>query len=236
MSETAQPIRVVLVDDQPLIRTGFSTILGTEPSISVVAEASNGAEAITAVAQHRPDVVCMDVQMPEMDGITATRKIVESGAESSILILTTFNRDEFLFEALQAGAAGFLLKTAGPEELITAVKTLAAGESLLAPEVTRRVLERFVTQNDDGAAPKGSGSEATAATPARPAVLNDLTRREEEILHLVAAGKSNGEIAEELFVGAATVKTHVSNLLMKLGVTDRLHAVIWAYENGVVGK
>lgn len=217
-----QPLRVMLVDDQPLIRTGFATILDTEPNIVVVGEAADGAEAIRLAEELQPNVICMDVQMPVMDGIEATKHIVDGDSKAAVLILTTFDHDEFLFNALKAGASGFLLKTAGPEELIHAVRTLGAGEALLAPTVTRRVLERF-SMGDDERSPKQE-------------VVQDLTDREWEILQLVAQGLSNVEIAEQLFVGPATVKTHVSNVLMKLGVKDRLHAVIWAYENNVVGN
>lgn len=217
-------IRIVLVDDQPLIRHGFSAILESEPGFEVVGEASNGSEAVELVTELAPDVVCMDVQMPVMDGIAATREIQAAGISTSVLILTTFDHDEFLFEALAAGASGFLLKTAQAEELIAAVATLARGEALLAPEVTGRVLNRFV-----GEAPKTEAAEIP-----RPKELDLLTEREHEILLLVARGFSNAAIAEELFIGAATVKTHVSNAMMKIGVKDRVHAVIWAYENQLV--
>lgn len=246
----SSPIRIVLVDDQPLIRRGFAAILESEPGFEVVGEAANGAEAVDLVADLAPDVVCMDVQMPVMDGITATRKIQAADLSASVLILTTFDDDEFLFEALYAGASGFLLKTAEAEELIAAIATLARGEALLAPEVTGRVLSRFVaTPSVPSAAP---GSLDVAGPPAaqgppddqpgrkeRPATsrrkeLDLLTEREHEILLLVARGYSNAAIAKELFIGAATVKTHVSNALMKIGVKDRVHAVIWAYENGLV--
>lgn len=212
-------IRVLLVDDQALIRTGFSTILGTEPGIEVVGEAANGEEGVRLALELNPDVICMDVQMPVLDGIEATRQITASGCTSSVLILTTFDRDDFLFETLQAGASGFLLKTAEAEELIRAVQVLGRGEGLLSPEVTRRVIERF------------------AHSPAQPTGHADasiLTEREHETLLQLARGLSNAEIAETLFVSPETVKTHVSNILMKLGLRDRIGAVIWAYEQGVV--
>lgn len=245
MSDT-QCVRIVLVDDQPLIRRGFAAILESEPGFTVVGEASNGQEALDVVRETRPDVVCMDVQMPVLDGISATRELhSDSQVDASILILTTFDHDEFLFEALAAGASGFLLKTAEAEELIAAIATLARGEALLAPEVTGRVLSRFVdgagavargvnAPGIDGSQAANLGSEGSRVGPARPKELELLTEREHEILLLVAKGMSNSQIAEELYIGGATVKTHVSNALMKIGVKDRVHAVIWAYENGVV--
>lgn len=234
MTDT-ENIRVLLVDDQPLIRTGFATILDTEPGIEVVGEASNGLEALEAVERLDPDVICLDVQMPVLDGIETTRRLTAQDTRAAILILTTFDHDEFLFQTLEAGASGFMLKTAGPEELISAVQKLAAGDSLLAPEVTGRVLSRFLGR-DDGAADSFSRPTpgAAAATADSAPDLSRFTERERDTLVLVAQGKSNSEIAEELFVAPATVKTHVSNILMKLGVKDRLHAVIWAYEHGVV--
>ncbi|WFP17054.1 response regulator [Citricoccus muralis] len=234
MTDT-ENIRVLLVDDQPLIRTGFATILDTEPGIEVVGEASNGLEALEAVERLDPDVICLDVQMPVLDGIETTRRLTAEDTRAAILILTTFDHDEFLFQTLEAGASGFMLKTAGPEELISAVQKLAAGDSLLAPEVTGRVLSRFLGR-DDGAADSFSRSTPgeSAATADSAPDLSRFTERERDTLVLVAQGKSNSEIAEELFVAPATVKTHVSNILMKLGVKDRLHAVIWAYEHGVV--
>lgn len=218
-------IRVLLVDDQPLLRTGLATILSTEPGIEVVGEASDGREAIAKVHELNPDVVCMDVQMPEMDGIEATKTLVESGNKAAVLILTTFDRDDFLFETLKAGASGFLLKTAGPEQLIHAIRVLAAGDSLLAPEVTGRVLGRMFEEPAARSMPAAQPTSQLAAP---------LTKREDEILRMLVTGQSNADIAEELFVGPATVKTHVSNILMKLDVKDRVHAVIWAYEHGYV--
>lgn len=222
-----ESIRVLLVDDQPMLRTGLATILSTEPGLEVVGEAADGREAIELVGQLDPDVVCMDVQMPDMDGIEATKALVEAEARAAILILTTFDRDEFLFETLRAGASGFMLKTAGPEQLIHAIKVLAAGESLLAPAVTGRVLDRMLKVPAD--------KPANVAEPA-PSLQVALTRRENEILRMLVTGQSNADIAAELFVGPATVKTHVSNILMKLEVKDRIHAVIWAYEHGYVNN
>jgi DNA-binding NarL/FixJ family response regulator len=207
---------VLLVDDQDLVRAGLRVILSSEPGIEVVAEAANGADAVQLTAQFDPDVVCMDVQMPGMDGLEATRAIVDAGSRAAVLMLTTFDRDDYLFAALDAGASGFLLKTASPEELVSAVQVLSGGDALLSPRVTRRVIGRV------------SGPPRTEVR------LEELTDREHEVLRLVAQGLSNGEIATELVVGEATVKTHVSNVLMKLGLRDRIQAVILAYETGLV--
>ena len=211
---------VLLVDDQELVRAGFRIILNSEPGIEVVGEAANGADGVRLARELNPDVVCMDVQMPGMDGLQATRAIAADEAVAShVLILTTFDRDDYLFEALSAGASGFLLKTASPENLVEAVQILARGDALLSPAVTRRVIERF---------------GQTAPPPAAPtrATLPDLTDRETEVLAQIALGRSNAEIAIELYVGESTVKTHVSNVLTKLGVRDRIQAVVFAYENG----
>jgi DNA-binding NarL/FixJ family response regulator len=211
-------IRILLVDDQELVRTGFRVILGSVPGLEVVGEAGDGARAHELARELRPDVICMDVQMPVLDGLDATRRIVaDPDATGTVLVLTTFDDDDSLFRALDAGASGFLLKTASPEQLIDAVRVLATGDALLAPEVTRRVIERF----------------GPTAAPRSPE-LDALTDREEEVLRLVARGLSNAEIATELRVGEATVKTHVSNILLKLGVRDRVQAVVRAYETGFV--
>lgn len=217
-------VRVVLVDDHELVRTGFRTILESEPGIEVVGEAADGAEAIALARSLRPDVICMDVQMPGMDGLEATRRIVEARegrdeAALGVLVLTTFDRDDYLFAALDAGASGFLLKNASPEKLLEAVQVVARGDALLAPDVTRRVIARATVAR-----------ETSAATDPR---LGDLTERETEVLRLLARGLSNAEIAAELWLGEATVKTHVSKVLLKLGLRDRVHAVVFAYENGV---
>jgi DNA-binding NarL/FixJ family response regulator len=243
-------IRVVLADDQDLVRAGFRVILGAEDGIEVVGEARNGTEAVAVTTQYQPDVVLMDVQMPDMDGLAATRQILgterkpgrmgrrigESGlpgtdgagaagldsrpeqARVKVVILTTFDRDDYLFEALQAGASGFLLKNASPEDLIESVRVVARGDALLSPEVTRRVIERFTTRPYD-------------AEPQRP---SELTEREFEVLVLMARGATNSEIAAELHLGETTVKTHVSRVLMKLDLRDRTQAVVFAYEHGVV--
>ena len=208
--------RVLLVDDQMLIRAGFRTILDTEPGLEVVGEAANGAEALDLAARLDPDVICMDVQMPVMDGIAATRELAARGCRAAVLILTTFDRDDFLFETLDAGASGFLLKTAEAEKLIEAVQVLGRGDALLMPEVTRRVLTRY--------------AGALAVGPGAPA---ELTEREADTLRCLARGLTNAEIAAELCVSTETVKTHVSNILAKLGLRDRVAAVIWAFRHGM---
>jgi len=214
-------LRVLLVDDQDLVRAGFSVILQSEPGIAVVGEARNGADAVARVLELRPDVVCMDVQMPVMDGLEATRRIAEAAPGTAVLILTTFDRDDYLFDALSAGASGFLLKNSTPEKLIEAVQIIGRGDALLSPDVTRRVIERCAQRSQAVTAPAHSGSD-------------DLSGREREVLGLLARGMSNAEIATTLFVGEATVKSHVSKVLQKLGLRDRMHAVVFAYEQGVV--
>ncbi len=217
--------RVLLVDDHAMLRAGFRTILDTQPDIDVVGEAASGTEAVALAAELRPDVITMDVQMPDMDGLDATRRIIaDPTIPSAVAIVTTFDRDDYLFDALQAGASGFLLKNAGPEELIAAVRSLAAGDGMLAPEVTRRVLRRF------------AGAQGPSIpTPPRPQTpfLEPLTEREAEVLHLMADARSNAEIARALFIGEATVKTHVSRVLQKLGARDRVQAVVLAHRHGL---
>ncbi|MDY0983500.1 response regulator transcription factor [Microbacterium sp. CFBP9023] len=231
MSGSDAPIRVLLVDDHAMLRAGFRTILDTQPDITVVGEAATGADAVAQASALRPDVITMDVQMPDMDGIEATRRIVadpEVGA--AIAIVTTFDRDDYLYQALDAGASGFLLKNAGAEDLIAAVRALAAGDGMLAPEVTRRVLARFTT------APGPASGPASASAPSQVAatVLADpLTDREAEVLVLLADARSNAEIASALFIGEATVKTHVSRILQKLGARDRVQAVVLAHRMGL---
>ncbi len=216
---TGTAIRVVLADDQELVRAGFRLILESEPDVDVVGEAADGSAAVAAVHEHRPDVVLMDVQMPVMDGLEATRRI--ACPATKVLILTTFERDEYIFEALRAGASGFLLKNAPPEDLIAAVRLVAAGEALLAPSVTRRIIERFAAISSD-------------PPPQPPEALRFLTDREVEVLRLLASGLSNAELARALYVGEATVKTHVSRVLTKLNLRDRVQAVVFAYESGLI--
>ena len=214
-------IRVVIADDQALVRSGFSLILGSEPTIEVVAEAADGAEALAAVRQHAPDVVLMDIRMPRIDGIEATRHLTGNPrtAHVKVLVLTTFDGDEYVYDALRAGASGFLLKDTTPDDLIRAVHVVASGESLLAPSVTRRLIERFVDTT-----PGAVGVD----------VLPDLTERERDVLVAVARGMSNVEIGEQLHVSYSTVKTHVSHLLAKLDVRDRAQLVVLAYRSGLV--
>lgn len=215
-----EDIRVLIADDQDLVRAGFRIILESEPGLVVVGEARNGAEAIEAARALRPHVICMDVQMPGTDGLEATRTIVaDPELCAGVLILTTFDRDDYLFDALKAGASGFLLKNASPENLVEAVQIVARGDALLAPDVTRRVIESFSAPRE-------------AADRPHPEI-DDLTEREREVLILLARGWSNAEIAASLFLGEATVKTHVSKVLMKLGVRDRIQAVVFAYEHGI---
>ena len=215
-------IRVLIVDDQPLLRIGFRMILSAEADIEAVGEASDGRSAIEAARRLTPDVVLMDIRMPGMDGVEATRHLMAGGdAHPRVLILTTFDLDEYIVEALRAGAAGFLLKDAPPEELLHAIRVVAAGDALLAPSVTRRLLDRFA-------------SRLPPAEERLPPAVRALTERERQVLTLVATGLSNAEIAERLIVGEATIKTHVSHLLLKLGLRDRVQAVVLAYEVGLV--
>lgn len=224
-------IRVMLVDDHAVMRAGFRMILASTDDIEVVAEASTGREAITVARDVHPDVICMDVQMPDMDGLEATRQIVADPAvRSAIVVVTTFDRDDYVFQALEAGASGFLLKNAGADELISAVRVSAAGDALLAPEVTKRVIERFAAEaHAHESAPSAEAHNAASA----PHIAVDLTEREQEVLRLLAQALSNAEIASALFIGEATVKSHVSNVLAKLGARDRVAAVVFAHRNGL---
>jgi DNA-binding NarL/FixJ family response regulator len=210
-------IRVLVVDDQTMVRAGFHLLLADEPDIEVVAEASNGRDAVAQAARFRPDVILMDIRMPEMDGLEATRRILATDTDARVLVLTTFDLDDYVFEALRAGASGFVLKDEPPEQLLGAVRTVAAGEALLSPSVTRRVIRRF----------------ATVRRQAPPAAVADLTSRELEVLRLITRGLSNAEIGAELFISDTTVKTHVTRLLQKLDLRDRAQAIVLAYQTGL---
>jgi DNA-binding NarL/FixJ family response regulator len=211
-------IRVLVADDQSLVRGGFRMLLAGEPDIEIVAEATTGLEAVDKAARFQPTVILMDIRMPDLDGLEATRRILAADDDARILIITTFDLDEYVFEALRVGASGFVLKDEPPEQLIAAIRTIAAGDALLSPAVTRRVIERF----------------SSLPNPTPPKELDELTDREREIFRLIAAGRSNAEIAAALVVTDATVKTYVGHVLMKLGVRDRVQAVILAYESGLV--
>ncbi|MCC9176675.1 response regulator transcription factor [Arthrobacter sp. zg-Y750] len=241
-----EPIRVLLADDQALVRAGFAMMLSVEEEIEVVGQVANGRDAVDFAAAHPVDVILMDVQMPQLDGIRATEEVVRAGT-AKVIILTTFERDDYLFDALRAGASGFLLKNADPDDLVAAVHAVAGGHALLAPEMTVRVIERFARQAQEqfvpgsgpATAPEGTASPGTqpspsAATAAQRKLLATLTAREREVLMNVAAGQSNAEIAAGMFVAEATVKTHVSNLLAKIQVRDRVQAVVFAYESGLI--
>jgi DNA-binding NarL/FixJ family response regulator len=215
-------VRVLIVDDQALVRAGFKMILESEPDIEIVGEAEDGLQAVEAVRSLEPDVVLMDIRMPNLDGLEATRRIVETEGEGPrVLMLTTFDLDEYVYEALRAGASGFMLKDTPPEQLVEAIRVVAGGEALLSPTITRRVIEEFVRRPPD-----------SVRTP--PPELAELTSRELEILRFIARGLSNAEIAKEAFVSETTVKTHVARILMKLRLRDRVQAVVFAYETGLV--
>jgi len=213
-------VRVVIADDQGMVRSGFTTLLNSEPDIEVIGEAVNGAEAVSRAAQLRPDVILMDVRMPVLDGLQATRQITAMIDPPKVLVLTTFDLDDYVYQALRCGASGFLLKDASAEELANAVRVVAAGDALLAPGVTKRLIAEFARLG----APRG---------PSRRQ-LDELTERETEVLALIARGMSNAEIAGRLVVAEQTIKTHVSRILMKLGLRDRTQAVVLAYETGLV--
>jgi DNA-binding NarL/FixJ family response regulator len=214
-------IRVLIVDDQALVRAGFAMILSSEADIEVIGQAEDGDEALQRARELHPDVILMDIRMPRMDGITATRQLCSSADETCprVIILTTFDLDDYVYDALRAGASGFLLKDTPPDDLAAAIRVVAGGDSLLSPSITRKLLEEFTK---------------TPATPRPHQRLSDLTEREVEVLHELARGLSNAEIAEELFVSETTVKTHVSHILAKLGLRDRVQAVIVAYESGLI--
>jgi DNA-binding NarL/FixJ family response regulator len=213
-------IRVLIADDQGMIRAGFRSLLEDEPDVEVVGEAVDGEDALRKVDAFGPDIVLMDIRMPILDGLGATRRLVELGSPCRIVVITTFDLDEYVFEALRAGASGFLLKDATAEELIAAIHTVAAGEALIDPGVTRRVIDAFAA--------------APAPTPIQTRELSRLTDREQQVLKLIARGLSNAEIANRLVVSEATAKTHVSNVLSKLSLRDRVQGVVWAYETGLV--
>jgi DNA-binding NarL/FixJ family response regulator len=211
-------IRVLIADDQSMVRAGFRMLLSGEDDIDVVAEASTGLEAVAKAGRFDPTVILMDIRMPELDGLQATRRILAADGGARILILTTFGLDEYVYEALGAGASGFVLKDDPPEQLIAAIRIVAAGDALLSPAITKRVIKQFVR----------------TAHPAPPKELDDLTAREQDILRLIASGLSNQEIANELYISETTVKTHVTHILAKLGLRDRVQAVVLAYQTGVV--
>jgi DNA-binding NarL/FixJ family response regulator len=216
-------VRVLLCDDQALVRSGFRMILDAREDIEVVGEAQDGAQAIELALRRRPDVILMDVRMPRLDGVEATRRLVEGGSQARIVILTTFDLDEYVYEALRAGASGFLLKDVQPDQLVEAIRVVARGEALLAPTVTRRLLDRF--------------AQALPGAPGEPPPeLSSLTERELEVLALLASGLSNAELAERLFLSETTVKTHVSSILRKLGLRDRVQAVVLAYQAGLARR
>jgi DNA-binding NarL/FixJ family response regulator len=212
-------IRVLVADDQSMVRAGFRMLLASEPDIDVIAEASNGHDAVRQAARFQPTVILMDIRMPDLDGLEATRRILTADDRARILILTTFDLDEYIYEALGAGASGFVLKDDPPEQLIAAIRTVAAGDALLSPAVTKRVIKRF----------------ARLPRPAPPAALAELTAREHDVFCLIARGLSNAEIARELYISEGTVKTHVTHLLQKLGLRDRVQAVVLAHRTGIFG-
>jgi DNA-binding NarL/FixJ family response regulator len=215
-------IRLLLVDDQAIVRTGLRTLLGAESDIEVVGEAGDGRRALALVDETAPDVVLMDIRMPDMDGIAATAEMVRRGAPARICILTTYGVDEYVYDSLAAGASGFLLKTDSPERIVATIRAIAAGEFALGKETTQRFVERYL----EGARPAGDAAD----------VLHALTARERDVFALVAQGLTNAEIATELFVGEGTVKTHVARILMKLGLRDRVQVVVFAHRNGVAGS
>ena len=210
-------IRVLVADDQSLVRAGFRMLLSGEHDIEVVAEAANGLEAVEKAARFDPTVVLMDIRMPQVDGLEATRRILAADENARILVLTTFDLDEYVYEALRAGASGFVLKDDPPEQLIAAIRTVAAGDALLSPSITKRVIDQFTR----------------IPRPALPSALEELSERERDVFRLIARGLSNAEIAEELFISETTVKTHVTHVLRKLGLRDRVQAVVLAYQTGL---
>jgi DNA-binding NarL/FixJ family response regulator len=226
-----RPVRLFLVDDQELVRAGFRMVLDAQADMTVVGEAGDGLAALDAIAATAPDVVLMDIRMPRLDGVETTRRLQAAGSPARVLVLTTFDLDEYVFAALKAGASGFLLKDAGPAELLAAIRAVHAGDAAMAPSTTRRLLERFVPDLPD------AGRETAAAAERRAAAarLAPLTDREREVLEAVGRGLTNAEIAAELYLAEATVKTHIGRVLSKLGLRDRVHMVITAYETGLAG-
>jgi DNA-binding NarL/FixJ family response regulator len=210
-------IRVLVADDQSLVRGGFRMLLAGAPDMEIVAEASNGVEAVEKAARFHPTVVLMDIRMPELDGLEATRRILSADGEARILILTTFDLDEYVYEALRSGASGFVLKDEPPEQLLAAIRTVAAGDGLLSPSVTKRVIKQF----------------ARTQTSTPPKEFDDLTSREQEVFRLIAEGLSNVEIGQQLYISDTTVKTHITHILQKLGLRDRVQAVVLAYQTGL---
>ena len=210
-------IRVLVADDQSMVRAGFRMLLSEEEDIEVVAEASNGLEAVEKAARFNPSVILMDIRMPELDGLQATRRILATDGDARILILTTFDLDEYVYEDLSAGASGFVLKDDSPEQLIAAIRTVSAGEALLSPTITKRVIQKF----------------ARMPRPAPPKELDDLSERERDVFRLMAHGLSNGEIGQELYISETTVKTHVTHILQKLNLRDRVQAVVLAHQTGI---
>jgi DNA-binding NarL/FixJ family response regulator len=217
-------VRVAIVDDDLLVRAGLRMVIDSQPDLEVVGEAGDGAEGIRLVADAQPDVVLMDIRMPGLDGLEATRQITAAASAPRVVVLTTFEVDEYVYEAIRAGASGFLLKRTPPEDLLDAIRVIAAGDALLAPSVTRKLLAEFARAT-------ASGAQQTTATSEE---LDRLTEREREVLVLMARGRSNQEIADELYIAESTAKTHVKRILMKLGLRDRVHAVVLAYESGLL--
>jgi DNA-binding NarL/FixJ family response regulator len=219
-----QPIRLLLADDQEMVRVGFRMVLDAQPDMTVVGEAGDGSRAVEMSAELRPDVVLMDIRMPRMDGLEATRQILAADSGTRVLVLTTFDLDEYVHAALRAGASGFLLKDAGPAELLAGIRSVASGDAVVAPSATRRLLERFLPRDDGDGAP----------APTDPALIETLSDREREVLGCVGEGLTNAEIAAKLFLAETTVKTHIGHILAKLGLRDRVQMVITAYDAGLV--
>lgn len=230
---TAQDLRVVLADDQPLVLKGISAILNAQPALTVIGTATNGRDAVELVKENRPDVVCLDIEMPVMNGIEAAAEI-RASVDTQVIMLTTFNREDYLLDALRAGASGFLLKTATPEQLAEGIRTAASGEALLAPEATRTLIRRAVAEHADSAAGPPSAPLPAQSEPGGESNTEPLSERECEVLAQAAEGLSNAEIASRLFIGAETVKTHMSRILSKLHLRNRIEAVVYAHRHGII--